>query len=124
MQRLVRPLTALAAGTLLLAGCAGGESGCTDLPDRVEITVTAEALVPAQPAVCAGHEVTLVLTAEVDGVLHIHGYDEEAPATPIVAGEVKELTFTASRSGQFPVELHSNDDPQGVDVGIFTVHEP
>jgi len=66
----------------------------------------------------------LVITPQVDGVLHVHGYDAELPATTVVAGEVIELTFTAGRSGQFPIELHTDEDTQGVSVGILTVHEP
>jgi hypothetical protein len=45
------------------------------------------------------------------------------PATTVTAGEVVVLAFSAERSGQFPIELHPTDDPQGVSVGIFTVHE-
>ena len=42
----------------------------------------------------------------------------------VVAGETAELAFTAARSGQFAIELHRHDSPEGVAVGIFTVHEP
>jgi hypothetical protein len=45
------------------------------------------------------------------------------PATAVVAGETLELSFSATRSGQFPIELHLGDDPRGADIGILTVHE-
>ena len=59
---------------------------------------------------CRDREVTLVVTSEVDGILHIHGYDVEVPATEVTAGEVTELAFTARRSGQFPIELHTDEN--------------
>ncbi len=123
MSRIAR----LAVATLFLAaasGCLPGGAGCDDLPDRVDITVTADGMAPSQPAVCRDRDVTLAVTPEVSGVLHVHGYDEDLPATTIVEGEPIELSFRSSRSGQFPVELHTEADPQGIDVGIFTVHEP
>ena len=107
-----------------LAGCIGGSPDCEALPTRIELTLSSDALTPSDPAVCRGRDVTLVVTPEVDGLLHIHGYDAEIPATTVDAGEVIELAFTADRGGQFPIELHTDDNTQGVSVGIFTVHEP
>ncbi len=111
-------------GAALLAGCIGGSPACEALPAEIELTLTAETLTPSDPAVCRGSDVTLTVTAEVDGVLHIHGYDAEVPATPVTQGEVVELAFTAERSGQFPIELHTDENTQGVNVGLFTVNEP
>ena len=48
----------------------------------------------------------------------------DAPSIEVAAGEDLQLTFTAERVGQFPIELHPADDPQGVELGVFTVHEP
>ena len=117
----------LAAGLLLaviLAGCNGGDPDCASLPTSIELSLAADRLTPANPAVCRDREVTLVVTSEVDGVLHIHGYDDQVPATTVTAGEVTELVFTAARSGQFPIELHTDQNTQGAALGIFTVHEP
>ena len=75
-------------------------------------------------AVCRDQEVTLTIEPEVDGVFHIHGYDEQVPATEVRAGEPIALDFTAARSGQFPIEFHPAADPAGVEIGVFTVHEP
>ena len=107
-----------------LAGCLDGDPDCAALPTRIELTLTADRLTPTNPAVCRDREVTLVVTSEVDGVLHIHGYDDQVPATTVTAGEVTELVFTAARSGQFPIELHTDENTQGAGLGIFTVHEP
>jgi hypothetical protein len=107
-----------------LAGCIGADADCAALPTRIELTLTADGLTPPNPTVCRDRVVTLVVTTEVDGVLHIHGYDEQVPATTVEAGEVTELAFTAVRSGQFPIELHTDEDTQGVSLGIFTVNEP
>ena len=96
---------------------------CDEPAREIEVTVTASALEPNDPAACRDQAVTLLVTSEVDGVIHIHGLDELVPATTISAGEEIVLEFTAERSGQFPIELHPADDPQGVSVGIFTVHE-
>jgi hypothetical protein len=60
----------------------------------------------------------------VDGVIHIHGYDQVVPATEVSAGEDLNLSFVAERAGQFPIELHPDADPTSVNVGVFTVHEP
>ena len=38
-----------------------------------------------------------------------------------VGGQTLELEFEASRAGQFEIELHPADAPDGVAVGIFTV---
>ena len=65
----------------------------------------------------------MILDSEVDGVFHIHGLDTVVPATPIRSGDPGTLEFTVDRSGQFPIELHLADDPTGVSLGIFTVHE-
>jgi hypothetical protein len=119
----IKAVLALACA-VLLAGCVGGRPACESLPGAIELTLTADSLTPSSPAVCRGTDVTLTVTSEVDGVVHIHGYDAEVPATEVSTGETLELAFTAVRSGQFPIELHPDEDPQGVSVGIFTVHEP
>lgn len=127
---MTRPVAALVVLLVAAAtvGCVpdttpDGEA-CAQRALELELTLTAEALEPGAPSVCRDQEITLVVTSEVDGVLHIHGYDDEVPAFQVASGEVTEITFTAGRSGQFAVELHPGDDPRGVEVGLFTVHEP
>lgn len=121
----MRRIALLASALILLAGCIPDtRPAACDAPEiEIALTLSESALKPA-PAVCRGQEVTLVVSSQVDGVLHIHGYDAEVPATQVHAGEVTEMAFTAGRSGQFPVELHPLDDPRGVSVAVFTVHEP
>ena len=109
---------------MILAGCLGGGRDCGTLPTRIELTLSADSLTPADPTVCGGREVTLVVTPDVDGVFHIHGYDDQVPATIVTGGEVTELVFPAVRSGQFPIELHTDENTEGASVGIFTVNEP
>lgn len=111
-------------GAVVLGACIGGSPACETLPAAIELTLSADSLMPSDPAVCRGTDVTLTIASEVDGVLHIHGYDAEVPATPVTRGEVVELAFIAERSGQFPIELHTDENTQGADVGILTVHEP
>ena len=115
---------ACVVAVLALVGCVGGGADCAELPGRIELTLTSGTLEPSDPAVCRGQEVTLVVTAEADGIVHIHGYDAEVPATEVTAGEPVEIAFTAARSGQFPIEFHPAEDSRGESVGIFTVHEP
>lgn len=123
-----RTLPALAGALLLLTACVedtGPDADACAAPTiQVELTLAADALEPSDPAVCRDQEVTLVITPAVDGVFHIHGYDEQVPASEVRSGEEVELEFTASRSGQFPIEFHALDDPAGVEIGVFTVHEP
>ena len=109
---------------VMLAACTGGGADCAALPNDIELTLTAEALSPSSIEVCRDDDVTLTVDAEVTGVLHIHGYDAEVPATNVTEGEVLELRFSAGRSGQFPIELHTDENTQGANVGLFTVHEP
>jgi voltage-gated potassium channel Kch len=112
--------------SVVLAACVSQDrpATCDEPTATLEVTLTAEGLSPKAPAVCRDHEVTLVVDSSVDGTLHIHGYDEDVPATGVTAGEELRLEFTATRSGQFPIELHPDEDPRGVDVGVFTVYEP
>lgn len=127
MSRYLR-LAVLLLAAAVLTGCVTDNrpdaSACAATSAELDVTLTAEALDPSDPAVCRGQAVTMVVHSRVDGVIHLHGYDEQVPATPVRAGEDTTLEFTAATSGQFPIELHAEDDPRGVEVGIFTVHEP
>lgn len=91
---------------------------------ELALRLTADGLTPSDPAVCRDQEVTLRIAPEADGFIHIHGYDDAVPATEVVAGEELELTFTANDEGQYPIEFHAADDPEGVEIGILTVYAP
>ena len=119
-----------AASTLLLVagilvGCVSENrpATCNAEETTIELTVSATDLEPNDPSACRDQVVTMVLDSEVDGVFHIHGLDRIVPATPVVAGEQVTLEFTVDQSGQFPIEIHPGDDPQGISIGIFTVYE-
>jgi hypothetical protein len=119
-----------AASTLLLVagilvGCVSENrpATCNAEETTIELTVSATDLEPNGPSACRDQVVTMVLDSEVDGVFHIHGLDRIVPATPVVAGDQVTLEFTVDQSGQFPIEIHPGDDPQGISIGIFTVYE-
>jgi hypothetical protein len=125
-----RPLLAVAV-VLALAGCAGTEAPAASTPTTAG-SATADSsaagstsAVPAanspagrrvavqiaggqtsgdtgRVAVPLGTQVTLVVTSDVAGEVHVHGYDLSAPLTPGTA----ELTFDATVPGVFEVELH------------------
>ena len=120
------PVAILAVAVAMLTGCVtdGRPADCDDDSVTRELILAADSLTPSNPGVCRDQDVTLQLASEADGFLHIHGYDGTLPATEVSAGEEREVTFTADREGQFPIEFHPADDPEGVDVGIFTVYEP
>jgi hypothetical protein len=90
----------------------------------LETTVTDEAMDPSALAVCRGQEVTLELRSETDGVFHLHGYDEQVPATSLTPGQTTILEFSAHAAGQFIIELHARSGEGEVEIGIFTVNEP
>jgi hypothetical protein len=119
---------ALVVLAVLVAGCvesnAPDPSACAAPRVTVELRLTAAGLTPDDPGACRGQQVELVVDSEVDGTLHIHGYDEEAPLVEVTAGERTTVIFDASRSGQFPIESHTNQTPEGASVGVPTVHEP
>jgi hypothetical protein len=111
----------------MVGGCVdqqGLPADCDEAAASRDVTLTGTELSPNAIEACRGQDVTLTIDPEVDGVFHIHGYDEQVPATTVHAGEELTLVFTAERSGQFPIELHPAENPTGVTIGIFTVHEP
>ena len=109
-----------------LVGCVDqrGPDNCDATEVTIELAVDVDSMTPADPGVCRGQSVLIVINSATGGTFHIHGYEAAVPATPITAGEETRLSFMADRSGQFRVELHPDDDPQGVGIGVFTVYEP
>jgi hypothetical protein len=117
--------TAALLAVLLTAcvGNAGLPETCHD--PSVSFTATlSERLEPANLDACRGQAVTITFAIERDGVLHLHGYDDQVPATVVRAGQETVFEFDAVRSGQFPIALHTADGPEELTVGTLTVHEP
>jgi hypothetical protein len=118
-------LAALLTIALLTAcvGDAGLPSTCHDPSVSFTATLQGDQLEPATFDVCRGQAVTITFTIEQDGVLHLHGYDDQVPATAVRADQEVAFEFDAVRSGQFPIALHTTDRPETT-VGALTVHEP
>ena len=114
------------AGFLLVAAACVPQSSLPSDCDASEVersaTLAGQQLDPSAIDVCRGQGVTLTVTTERDGVLHLHGYDDQGAAVEIHIGETAHLVFTASRPGQFPVEFHDANG-SSEEVGILTVHE-
>ncbi len=88
-----------------------------------EATLVDERMEPVTLEVCRGQDVTLRLDVRRDATFHMHGYDAEAPAREVVAGETATIAFNAARSGQFPIAIHTTDGPAEATVGTLIVHE-
>ena len=118
--------TTVFLGVLLTAcvGDAGLPETCHDPAVAFTATLSGEQLEPATFDVCRGQAVTITFTIDRDGVLHLHGYDDQVPAAEIRAGQETVFEFDAVRSGQFPIALHTTDGPAETTVGALTVHEP
>lgn len=97
---------------------------CNDQSVMLHAAFVDERLEPATLEVCRDQQVTLMVDAQRDGILHLHGYDDQAPATEVRAGRTLTLEFTAVRSGQYPIALHTTDGPAEATVGTLIVHEP
>jgi hypothetical protein len=86
-----------------------------------QATRTVDGLTPRNVDVCKGQQVHLSVAVQTDGVLHIHGYDQQT--REVRAGQSVAFDFEADHSGQFVIELHTTAAPQGQGMGVFTVHE-
>jgi plastocyanin len=79
-------------------------------PDVVEIKVTiADGKVVPRPSVHKvplGRTVRIIVTADTDDELHVHGYDLHAQ---VKAGRPATVEFTADQAGRFEVETHESD---------------
>jgi hypothetical protein len=121
-----RPAILMLLVALALAACvpsANLPENCDADAVTLQATLVEERLEPSSLEVCRGQQVTIELTVERDAVFHLHGYDEEAPAQQVTAGEDLTLEFEASRAGQFPIAIHTTDGPAEATVGTFIVHE-
>lgn len=114
----------LAAMLVACVGDAGLPATCHDSSVDFAATLSDEHLEPAELNACRGQAVTITFTIERDGVLHLHGYDDQVPATEVRSGQETVFELEAVRSGVFPIALHTTDGPAEVTVGTLIVHEP
>jgi hypothetical protein len=113
--------------TMALAACVPSTSlpaTCHDPSVALAATLVGERLEPATFHVCRGQRVTITFTIQRDGILHLHGYDDQLGAQEVREGQTIDFSFEAVRAGQFPIALHTADGPAEVDVGTLVVNEP
>jgi hypothetical protein len=117
--------TAAVVAVVALAACSTGTdrpSDCDASSVSRDVTLRGNGKLDLQSInVCRGQEVTIDVTVEADGVLHLHGYDDQAPATSVTAGTETAVEFTATHVGQFVIQLHTHDAEIG--AGVLTVHD-
>ena len=81
----------------------------------INVSVTgANKMSPDNPSAHLNDEVTINITSDQTGEVHLHGYDIAFDCT---AGQVKSIKFKADKSGQFEMEWESTS----THLGYFTV---
>ncbi len=111
----------------LLSACVSQQQ--TDPSTCAQDSVTLSATLPAtgklQPEnlnICQDQKVTLTVSSERDGAVHLHGYDDQNAEVEVSRGTDATLTFTASHVGQFVIEFHPADGSDESQVGLLTVN--
>lgn len=124
LHRILAAAAAVLIG-LLVAGCVqqpDKPSDCGQPGVTRNATLTSDGLDPRNVDVCRGQQLELAVKIQTAGELHIHGYD--AQAKEVRVGQTITFDFTAVRSGQFVIELHTQAQPSELNMGVLTVHEP
>ena len=96
----------VAGGILIYANQSHGGQNVT-----ISVTVTgADKMSPSTLNAHLNDEVTISITSDQTGEVHLHGYDIAFDCT---AGQATSHTFKADKSGQFDVEWESTSTPLG-----------
>ena len=85
----------------------------THTPQNVTFNVTvtkATSMKPSELTVNQNDTVTINITSDTDGEVHLHGYDIPFDTK---AGQVVSHTFKAVNSGKFDIEWESTSTPLG-----------
>jgi hypothetical protein len=113
MRRYRQPII---AGLFLLAFVVGGYIWTT-LPSapvtskRIDVTVTGgKSMSPSTWMAHHDDQVTVNITSDTDGEVHLHGYDIKWTLT---RGLPWTITFTANNTGDFPIEWETTSTPLG-----------
>ena len=78
---------------------------------RFDVTVThADTMKPSELPVHQNDIVTISITSDTDGEVHLHGYDH---AFDCKAGQVTAFSFKADKSGTFEIEWESTSHHLG-----------
>jgi heme/copper-type cytochrome/quinol oxidase subunit 2 len=97
---------AIGGGLLIYANQAKGGGKVT-----INVTVTgASKMTPSTLNVHLNDTVTINITSDTTGEVHLHGYDIPFDC---IAGQVTSHTFKADKSGSFDIEWESTSTPLG-----------
>jgi FtsP/CotA-like multicopper oxidase with cupredoxin domain len=96
-------------GYLIFSGVVPGGQART-----IDVTVTGDKMSPSTITVHQGDRVTLNITADKKEEIHLHGYDIHFEIDK--AGGRVSHTFTADRTGDFPIEIEG-----GAELGSLRV---
>jgi hypothetical protein len=127
MARAIGAAGAVLVVTAMLIGCveqAVLPDDCDAGKVQRSATLSGDQLTPQSIDVCKEQRVTLEITTERAGEIHLHGYDVEAPEVKVQPGDTATFRFEATRAGQFFIELHTPNNGPEIQVGLLTVHEP
>jgi hypothetical protein len=124
MTALTTLAAALATALVACVPSAVLPATCNDPSVTLNATLSDEHLDPATLEVCRDQRVRLVVEVERDGILHLHGYDDQVAAQEVSSGETVTLELTTVRSGQYPIALHTTDGPAEAIIGTLIIHEP
>jgi hypothetical protein len=129
MIRSARLLLVIATAVAIVGLSACVSQQQTDPSACAQAAVTLTATLPAtgklQPEnlnVCEDQQVTLTVTAERNGAVHLHGYDDQNAEVEVTPGKDSTLAFTANHVGQFVLEFHPADGSDESQVGLLTVN--
>jgi FtsP/CotA-like multicopper oxidase with cupredoxin domain len=84
-------------------------------PVTINLAVSGTTMTPSDPSAKQGDKVTITVTADKAEEIHLHGYDIHFEV-PSAGGSVTH-TFTADKSGTFPMEIEQTS----TEVGNFKV---
>ena len=98
------------AATQAAARSAPGTTAPVPTPPPGTFAIVIDKAHPPAPSdvirVAKDDPVTLTITSDRGGHLEVHGYRQEVAVEP---GKTATLSFTAERTGRFPIDLHADD---------------
>jgi len=104
----VKILSIVILFNLIMAGCSNSENHFDNIDSKIEVSVekVGDKLQPKDIKVKHKQDVTINIKSDVDGTLHVHGYNLEKD---LKSGEKAEISLVADATGRFSIGFHASD---------------